>query len=336
MGFPKEIYDRAAAVLAERRQRAREQSQRHRQEIYRLLPQIEQIDSQLRQVGMKTIQAVAGAPDNLEQIIERLKTQSLALQKQRDDLLEAAGLLEIYRDDGYTCKKCRDTGYVGAQKCECFQKLLRQAAFDALGAAHPQDCRFSNFSLDYYSVQPLPNGVVPREKMAMVKNYCAAYARDFLIDRYRRTAPPSLLFLGNTGLGKTHLSLAIAGQVIEKGYGVVYGSAQNLLGKLEKEKFSFNTQDEEQQSYLSLVQECDLLILDDLGTEFLSQFVTSMLYNIINTRLLEGRPTIISTNLTFQEISKRYTDRLASRLFGGYEQFEFVGRDVRIQSKIRG
>lgn len=142
MGFPKEIYDRAAAVLADRRQRAREQSQRHRQEIYRLLPQIEQIDSQLRQVGMKTIQAVAGAPDNLEQIIERLKTQSLALQKQRDDLLEAAGLLEIYRDDGYTCKKCQDTGYVGAQKCECFQKLLRQAAFDALGAAHPQDCRF--------------------------------------------------------------------------------------------------------------------------------------------------------------------------------------------------
>ena len=106
--------------------------------------------------------------------------------------------------------------------------------------------------------------------MAMVKNYCAAYARDFLIDRYRRTAPPSLLFLGNTGLGKTHLSLAIAGQVIEKGYGVVYGSAQNLLGKLEKEKFSFNTQDEDQQSYLSLVLECDLLILDDLGTEFLS------------------------------------------------------------------
>ena len=137
MGFPKEIYDRAAAVLAERRQRAREQSQRHRQEIYRLLPQIEQIDSQLRQVGMKTIQAVAGAPDNLEQIIERLKTQSLALQKQRDDLLEAAGLLEIYRDDGYTCKKCRDTGYVGAQKCECFQKLLRQAAFDALGCGAP-------------------------------------------------------------------------------------------------------------------------------------------------------------------------------------------------------
>ena len=131
MGFPKEIYDRAAAVLAERRQRAREQSQRHRQEIYRLLPQIEQIDSQLRQVGMKTIQAVAGAPDTLEQIIERLKTQSLALQKQRDDLLEAAGLLEIYRDDGYTCKKCRDTGSccVKRRSTRWGRRTRRTAAF---------------------------------------------------------------------------------------------------------------------------------------------------------------------------------------------------------------
>ena len=111
----------------------------------------EQIDSQLRRIGMQTIQAVAGSPERLDSIIERLKQQSLGLQKQRDDLLEAAGLLEIYRDDGHVCKRCEDTGYIGSTKCECFQKLLREAAFDALGASHPQDCRFSNFSLDYYS-----------------------------------------------------------------------------------------------------------------------------------------------------------------------------------------
>ena len=166
MGFPKEIYDKAAAVLSSRRQAAKEQSLRHRQEIYRLLPQIEQIDSQLRRIGMQTIQAVAGSPERLDAIIERLKQQSLGLQKQRDDLLEAAGLLEIYRDDGHVCKRCEDTGYIGSTKCECFQKLLREAAFDALGASHPQDCRFSNFSLDYYSPQPLANGVVPRQRMA--------------------------------------------------------------------------------------------------------------------------------------------------------------------------
>lgn len=339
MGFPKEIYDKAAAVLSSRRQAAKEQSLRHRQEIYRLLPQIEQIDSQLRRIGMQTIQAVAGSPERLDTIIERLKQQSLGLQKQRDDLLEAAGLLEIYRDDGHVCKRCEDTGYIGSTKCECFQKLLREAAFDALGASHPQDCRFSNFSLDYYSPQPLANGVVPRQRMAQVKNFCSDYARDFFVERHsfsKAQSSPSLLFLGNTGLGKTHLSLAIAGQVINKGYGVIYGSAQNLLAKLEKEKFSFNNTEDQPQSYLSLVLECDLLILDDLGTEFLSQFVTAMLYNIINTRLLEGRPTIISTNLSFQEISERYTDRLTSRLFGGYMHFEFLGRDIRIQSKIMG
>ena len=299
----------------------------------------EQIDSQLRRIGMQTIQAVAGSPERLDTIIERLKQQSLGLQKQRDDLLEAAGLLEIYRDDGHVCKRCEDTGYIGSTKCECFQKLLREAAFDALGASHPQDCRFSNFSLDYYSPQPLANGVVPRQRMAQVKNFCSDYARDFFVERHsfsKAQSSPSLLFLGNTGLGKTHLSLAIAGQVINKGYGVIYGSAQNLLAKLEKEKFSFNNTEDQPQSYLSLVLECDLLILDDLGTEFLSQFVTAMLYNIINTRLLEGRPTIISTNLSFQEISKRYTDRLTSRLFGGYMHFEFLGRDIRIQSKIMG
>ena len=326
-----ELYQEALRTIAARRQTARALAEDARAEAEAVIPALRHAEEEVRVRGIRC--ALAGASGKDRTAANAALTEA---KQKLAALLAASGRPTDALEPKFTCKKCQDTGYVGAQKCECFQKLLRQAAFDALGAAHPQDCRFSNFSLDYYSVQPLPNGVVPREKMAMVKNYCAAYARDFLIDRYRRTAPPSLLFLGNTGLGKTHLSLAIAGQVIEKGYGVVYGSAQNLLGKLEKEKFSFNTQDEDQQSYLSLVQECDLLILDDLGTEFLSQFVTSMLYNIINTRLLEGRPTIISTNLTFQEISKRYTDRLASRLFGGYEQFEFVGRDVRIQSKIRG
>lgn len=341
MGYPKEIYDKASAVLSSRRQYAKEQTLLRRREIYSLLPQIEQMDRQLSQIGLKTIQAVAGAPDELDKIIERLKTQSLGLQKQRDELLRAAGLLEIYQDDNHTCKKCKDTGYIGTQKCSCFQQLLREAAFDFLGASGSQNCRFSNFSLDYYSNHPMQNGIVPRQKMSEVKNFCVEYSKNFFLDPRpalgrQRMVPESLLFMGNTGLGKTHLSLAIAGEVIGKGFGVIYGSAQNLLARLEKEKFTSSYQQEEQQSYLSLILECDLLVLDDLGTEFLTQFVTTTLYHIINTRLLEGRPTIISTNLRFPEISKRYTDRLASRLFGGYRQFEFVGRDIRIQSKIQG
>lgn len=162
-------YDKAAAVLSSRRQAAKEQSLRHRQEIYRLLPQIEQIDSQLRRIGYADHPGGSRLPERLDTIIERLKQQSLGLQKQRDDLPEAAGLLEIYRDDGHVCKRCEDTGYIGLTKCECFQKLLREAARCAGKASHPQDCRFSNFSLDYYSPQPLANGVVPRQRMAQVK-----------------------------------------------------------------------------------------------------------------------------------------------------------------------
>ena len=150
MGYPREIYQQASAVLSARRQQANEQTLMHRREIYALLPQIEKYDKELAQIGMKTIQAVADSPDQVETIIERLKQQSLGLQKQRDDLLAAAGLLEVYRDDGHTCKICKDSGYVGSKKCECFLALLREAAFDFLGATRPQDCRFENFSLDYY------------------------------------------------------------------------------------------------------------------------------------------------------------------------------------------
>lgn len=242
MGYPREIYQQASAVLSARRQQANEQTLMHRREIYALLPQIEKYDKELAQIGMKTIQAVAGSPDQVETIIERLKQQSLGLQKQRDDLLAAAGLLEVYRDDGHTCKICKDSGYVGSKKCECFLALLREAAFDFLGATRPQDCRFENFSLDYYSPNPLANGVIPYQRMSQIKKFCMEYAQNFSADTQKRighhvTASPSLLFLGNTGLGKTHLSLAIAGEVINKGYGVIYGSAQNLLARLEKRNF---------------------------------------------------------------------------------------------------
>ena len=346
MGFPKEIYQMASSVLSERRQKAKEVSAHNRQEIYRLVPQIQVYDNKLASIGMRTIQAVASSPDKIEGIIEELKNQSLELQQKRDDLLDEVGLLEFYREDNYTCKKCQDTGYIGNKKCDCFKKLLMQAAFESLGAGRPQDCRFSNFFLEYYSEQPLKNGLIPREKMTYIKNFCEDYVRNFTVKSHARKEgellltskiSPSLLFLGDTGLGKTHLSLAIAGEVIGKGYGVIYGSAQNVMAKLEREKFNYSyQQDHEQQSYLSMILECDLLILDDLGTELLNQFVTATLYNIINTRLLDGRPTIISTNLTFLEISHRYTNRLVSRLFGGYIQHEFQGKDIRIQSKLEG
>lgn len=328
MGFPKVIYEKASATLADRRQRARDIAAAQKEEVYRVLPEVQNIDIQLAQIGRSTIQAVAAAPERLDVVLERLKDQSLALQERRLILLREAGIEDAYFQVPYCCPDCQDTGYVQNKRCACFDKLLKQTAYQHLGAAQLGQYQFSNFSLNYYSTVPLPpNGVIPRERMATVKTICMTYATNFT------PTSPSLLFLGGTGLGKTHLSLAIAEQVIEKGYGVVYSSAQNLMARLEKEKFSYDRyqDDPDATSYQNLVLECDLLIIDDLGTEFLSTFVNSMIYNIVNTRLIEQRPCIISTNLELAEISKRYSERLVSRLFGGYRRLDFIGKDIRIQ-----
>lgn len=331
MGFPKQIYDKASQILADRRQKANEQGRLQKEAIYSALPEVAKIDRQLAQTGMATIRAVAAAPNNLDAFIEKMRQENLALQARRQELLKEAGVSEEYFTPPYACPLCQDTGYVENKRCQCLNRLLKQLAYRQLGSTGDDNYRFSNFSLDYYSAAPLPNGVTPRAQMSQVKNYCVEYAK-----RFSPKTSPSLLFMGGTGLGKTHLSLAIAGQVIEKNYGVVYASAQNLLARLESEHFTsgYRDEDEDSQSYLSMVLQCDLLILDDLGTEFLNQFITSMIYNIINTRLIENRPCIISTNFSLPELTKRYSERLVSRLFGGYTRVDFVGKDIRIQSAL--
>ena len=137
--------------------------------------------------------------------------------------------------------------------------------------------------------------------------------------------------MGETGLGKTHLSLAIVAAVSEKGYSVVYGPAGNLFTAAEREHFSYSGETEKLDSMLS----CDLLVIDDLGTEFLSPFTSSLFYNIINSRILENKPTIISTNLSIAEIEKRYSDRIASRFIGNYEVKRFLGEDIRQQKACK-
>ena len=183
------------------------------------------------------------------------------------------------------------------------------------------DSTFDNFNLAYYQgVTDPETGVDAYARMGQIVSYCEAYAEDFGL------SSPSLILYGNTGLGKTHLSLAIANKAIEKGFNVVYGSAHNLLSEIEKEHFGrLKTDDSPEDNVLN----ADLLILDDLGAEFSTSFTVSMVYNIINTRILKGLPTIISTNLWYDEISDKYGNRVYSRIIGNYTPLEFAGRDVR-------
>ena len=205
--------------------------------------------------------------------------------------------------------------------CTCLKSLQRRMAYEKLSMSVPlENCTFESFSLDYYK-----DDERAYRQMEKVFAACKSYGEKFRADS------PSLLFKGGTGLGKTHLSLAIAGKAIEKGFGVIYGSAQSFAVALERERFDRDLP--EDGSTDAQLGECDLLILDDLGTEFPSAYVNAALYNIVNTRMMAGKPTIISTNLDYDGISRQYDERVASRLFTNYTFWQFVGTDVRLLKK---
>ena len=258
--------------------------------------------------------------------MNRLKEHNQALQRELDGLLQEAGLPKDYLEPRYACPRCSDTGYVDGRMCDCLKKRLRAEAYRSLNTLTPLSLStFETFSLDYYSEQADASGRSERGAMARVLDICMTYAQNFSL------RSSNLILMGGTGLGKTHLSLAIANAAIEKGFGVVYGSVNNIVSKLEREHFGR----EEETDTGSLLLDCDLLILDDLGTEFRTAFAVAEIYNIVNTRQMAQRPTIISTNLTMKEIEERYTERFASRILGGYVRLPFCGRDVRLQKRMR-
>jgi len=207
--------------------------------------------------------------------------------------------------------------------------LLRREASAALGRCAPiKECTFERFSLEYYDTAPDESGISLRERMRDKLGFCQSWASGFTL------GSESMLLAGPTGVGKTHLSLAMAGRVSGDGYSVVYTPVQRMMDFLEGEKFARDTQTREKffgatDGYL----ECDLLILDDLGTELSTAFTSAALFNILNTRLVEERPTIISTNLELAEIKTRYSQRMASRLIYGYKVLRFGGKDIRYIKK---
>lgn len=247
---------------------------------------------------------------------EALAKQSLELTKRKNQLEKEIGIAEPEAD----CKECNDTGYVGGSVCKCVEQIARDIAYDDLAKEAPlAESRFDNFSLDYYS-SDAQNGVSDKERMGAIFEYCKNYAANF------NAGAESLLLLGGTGLGKTHLSLAIAGEVIKKGYGVIYGTAQNLFNQMSREHFSYG---EDTDRLMNEAIACDLLIIDDLGTEFPTQFTISCVYNIINTRILKGKPCIISSNYSLSDLEKTYTNRVTSRIIGNYSMKQFFGSDIR-------
>ena len=319
MSYSREVYDAASAELQRRRREAEGAAEAQRERVCRKYPRAEALERQMAQAAPQVAQAVLNGGDPTE-TVRRIERDNLAAQEELRQILAAAG--EKARDFSpqYTCPLCGDTGYVGREMCSCFRALLADGAGKQLSRiTGMKPARFEEMDLRYYSDLPdAERGESPREHMADVLDYCRCYGENF------HAQAESLLLFGTTGTGKTHTALSIARLAAERGFSVVYGPVQQLLHRVEREHFGRAEGDAE-----DTMIACDLLILDDLGTELTTPFYTATLYNIINGRLLRGAPTIISTNLLPADWPGRYGEQIASRVLGTYQPLLFVGRDIR-------
>ncbi len=286
--------------------------------VYLSNPELKEIENKLSAVGAKlAITALSGDTEK----IEKLKAESAILADKKGKILNKSGVTDFK----YECSVCKDTGYVQGKICDCIKAQAEKIIIAELSKEMPLgECSFDNFDLKYYSDKTDKNGENPRRRMTAILKVCTEYVINF------GKESKNLLFFGNAGLGKTHLTLAIVSGIIKKGFLPIYGSAENLFSAIEKEKFSGDGRG----TYDSML-DCDLLVIDDLGAELTTSFTKSVLYNLINTRMLSRKPTIINTNLSMKEIEQRYTARVSSRLIGNYEWHKFLGDDIR-QQKILG
>ncbi len=319
MGYSAEVVKKVREAFENKRNDAVNLAETHRNEVGLRCPDILQIDKALSMTGLEVYKASLMGPKGLEKRIDDIKKENMALQSAKRELLVSLGYPEDYLDIKYSCDKCNDTGYEGINMCSCMRKALVKEAYNQSGLGRVlKHQTFKNFDLSYYEEGN------EREHMSGILEMAKKYVTDF----GKPDKDSNLLFIGTTGLGKTHITTAIAKGVIDKSFDVVYDSAQNIIRAFESERF-----DKDERAMLETQRyfDCDLLIIDDLGTEFRNSFTQSCIYNLLNTRINAGKSMIVSTNIdSTQKLLETYDDRVTSRLLGSFRPFKFVGKDVRL------
>ena len=321
MAYSAEVVKKARARLAQAKEDRESENRQHLAVAYARVPRFREIDMQLRRTMAQAAQAAFLQGSDGREMMDKVRQQNLELQQERA-ILAMENFEEGYLDDSPICDKCGGSGYIGSNMCECLRELCRQEQKKEVSVLSGSRETFNQFRLDYYPDRVDPKyGASPRTIMERNLRICRTYALTFTPDA------GNLLFVGGTGLGKTFLSACIARAVADRGCSVVYESAGHLFGKLEQAKFNPS---EETRREAARFTECDLLILDDLGTEMPGQFVTAAFYSLLNDRILAGKAMVISTNLNMDELSRRYSPQIASRLQGSFQALTFVGEDIRV------
>ncbi len=324
-----EVYRRLLRRYDLRRTQAKREAEERRQALYQQVPRLEEIDRQLQLLGVEMAKQAILSPQEMEQTLAMLRQTQQQLKLEKEALCQQHQIAPEAWQVQYRCPKCEDTGFVEGRPCSCFSQALVEEAYAASNLSHLLgEDTFDQFSLAYYSTQPFAGEHgSPRENMERILSVCLRFTKRFTKETEH------LLLYGSPGLGKTFLCSAIAQELLQRGIPVFYATAPALFLQLEKEQFHEEEETEANGFFADLLS-VDLLIIDDLGTEFFTSFTASRLFALINTRLLEEKSTIISTNLSLADLAERYTDRVASRLMGSFTALKFFGDDIRLLKKF--
>ena len=318
----------AQALERYRADRDRRAADRRRlvQEIYEKLPRVGEISQELRATAAQAVAAAFRNGEDPQAAIQALRERNLALQRERAELLVGGGYAFDALEDKPQCPLCGDTGFTDAGPCRCLMAYYAKEQNRELSKLLDLGSQsFDNFEFSWYSEETWPQeGASPRANMEIIYELCANYAHSL------SHSSPHLLLTGAPGLGKTYLSACIAREVSNAGFSVVYDTATHIFTQFENGKFGReNPFEGDAQADIHRCLRCDLLILDDLGTEMTTSFIVSALYQILNQRLASGRQTIVNTNLSPEELGRRYSPAILSRIEGEYQILTFFGEDIR-------
>lgn len=310
---------------------AQKQQVQRQEQIYATIPLIDKIDAQMSSTGINLAKAALDPTSNTTELLSLFEDKNNQLIQQKQKLLVDNGYPADYLDLHYTCQKCQDTGYIGTDHCTCFKQSLINVAYEQSNLKHVlQYENFDTFDFDYYSKEVHEKfGRSPHENMQNLYRFSVHFVHKF------KDSFQNILFHGNTGLGKTFLCNCIAKDLLDQGHTVLYLPAVQLFQLFEAARFHREDMEDQSKEMLNTLLSVELLIIDDLGTEFITSFTGPELFNTLNTRILSQKPTIISTNLSPEELKNFYSDRIVSRIFGSYEVMPVFGEDIRILKKYR-
>ncbi len=301
-----------------------------RDKLYAKVPRLEEIEREIQLTSIKISKLLLSGPENLDEQVKNLKTEIENLKTERKEIYIKHNIPKNFLQPNYECKKCNDTGYNSdGKRCSCLNKQIINNLYSMSNMVHMlKKENFNSFDINVFS-----NAVYENEKLTPRQNmyYILDISEDFCYNFHESNM--NLLFYGGTGLGKTFMCNCIAKALIDRGISVLYQTAFSLFETVEIHKFNMQTETEENKLNYNMIFDCDLLIVDDLGTELNNSFTNSELFNIINERLITEKKTIISTNLSLEKLAQTYSDRIMSRVLNNFALLKFYGKDLRWESR---